>query len=282
MTALVDVLIPTYNRPAALAVTLTSLAAQTFKDFRIVISDQTEDDQPLDRGEVRAVLRVLRLHGRPVETFKHLPRRGMAEQRQFLLDQATAPYALFLDDDLILEPDVVGRMLAALRDEEAGFVGSALIGLSYLDDVRPAEQHIEFWDGPVRPETVRPHSPAWQRYRLHNAANIYHVQQRLKLTPGKQRKYRVAWVGGCVMYDTAKLRRVGGFNFWRSLPFEHAGEDVLAQLRVMERYGGFGIIPSGVYHQELPTTVVERHVNAPYVFGPGQAHRAIPAWNGNF
>lgn len=279
MTALVDILIPTYNRPAALAVTLTSLAAQTFKDFRIVISDQTEDDQPLDRGEVRAVLRLLYLHGHTVETFKHLPRRGMAEQRQFLLDQATAPYALFLDDDLILEPDVVGRMRAALRDEDAGFAGSALIGLSYLDDVRPAEQHIEFWDGPVRPETIRPDSPAWQRYRLHNAANIYHVQQRLNLTPDKQRKYRVAWVGGCVMYDTAKLRQVGGFNFWRHLPFEHAGEDVLAQLRVMERYGGFGLIPSGVYHQELPTTVVERHVNAPYVFGPGQA---IPALNGKF
>ena len=271
MTALVDILIPTYNRPTALAVTLTSLSAQTFRDFRIVISDQTETGQPLQRGEVRAALRVLRLHGHKVETFKHLPRRGMAEQRQFLLDQASAPYALFLDDDLILEPDVVGRMLAALQAEGAGFVGSAVIGLSYLDDVRPAEQYIEFWEGPVRPETVKPHSRAWQRYRLHNAANLYHVQQRLKLTPEKQRKYRVAWVGGCVMYDTAKLRQVGGFNFWRDLPFKHAGEDVLAQLRVMERYGGFGLIPSGVYHQELPTTVVERDVNAPYVFISEQA-----------
>ncbi|WP_219898650.1 hypothetical protein [Phormidesmis priestleyi] len=35
------------------------------------------------------------------------------------------------------------------------------------------------------------------------------------LTPERSRKYRVAWVGGCVMYDTAKLRTVGGFRFWQ-------------------------------------------------------------------
>ncbi len=39
--------------------------------------------------------------------------------------------------------------------------------------------------------------------------------------------------------------------------------DVLAQLRVMARFGGCGLLPSGVYHQELPTTVVERRVDAP-------------------
>ena len=67
------------------------------------------------------------------------------------------------------------------------------------------------------------------------------------------------------MYDTAKLRDVGGYSFWQELPAEHAGEDVLAQMRVMARYGGCGIIPSGVYHMELPTTVVERKVDAPKV-----------------
>jgi hypothetical protein len=31
----------------------------------------------------------------------------------------------------------------------------------------------------------------------------------------------------------------------------------------MKKYGGCGIIPSGVYHQELETTVPDRTVNAP-------------------
>jgi GT2 family glycosyltransferase len=260
-----DILVPTYCRPAALAVTLTSLCAQTYRGFRVVVSDQTEDRVSNVTGELMAAIRVLEAHGAPVELHRHLPRRGMAEQRQYLLDQAQAPYALFLDDDLILEPYVVERMLAAMHEEACGFVGSAVIGLSYLPDVRPGEQQVEFWDGPVRPEVVRPGSSAWERWRLHNAANLYHLQQRLGLTPEKQRKYKVAWVGACVLYDVAKLRAVGGYSFWPELPPEHSGEDVLAQLRVMARYGGCGIIPSGVYHQELPTTVTDRRVDAPKV-----------------
>lgn len=261
--ATVDVLIPTYRRPAALAVTLTSLGAQTLRDLRVVISDQTEDADAAAAFEVRAAIRVLQARGCLVEIHKHLPRRGMAEQRQFLLDQASAPYALFLDDDVILEPDLLARLLATIQRERCGFVGSALIGLSYLDDIRPHEQVIEFWDGPVQPEVVRPGTPAWRRHLLHNAANIYHLQQRLALTPERQRVYRVAWVGGCVLYDTAALRAVGGFGFWRELPPEHSGEDVLAQLRVMARFGGCGIIPSGAYHQELPTTIPDRRIDAP-------------------
>ncbi|MFZ5509426.1 MAG: hypothetical protein ACOZCP_05155 [Pseudomonadota bacterium] len=42
------------------------------------------------------------------------------------------------------------------------------------------------------------------------------------------------------------------------------GEDVLVQCRVMARYGGCGLIPSGAYHQELPTTVAERRIDAPF------------------
>ncbi|GIV97748.1 MAG: hypothetical protein KatS3mg057_2405 [Herpetosiphonaceae bacterium] len=265
MTAALDVLIPTYRRPAALAVTLTSLCAQTFRNFRVVISDQTEDNQVAEAEEVKAAIRVLRVHGHAVEFHKHLPRRGMAEQRQFLLDQVMAPYALFIDDDLILEPYVVGTMFAAIREEGCGFVGCAVIGLSYIDDVRPHEQAIEFWEGPVQPEEVRPGMPQWERYRLHNAANLYHVQQRLRLTPDRPRKYRVAWVGACVLYDVAKLHSIGGYNFWHELPPEHSGEDVLVQIRLMARYGGCGLIPSGVYHQELPTTIADRRVDAPKV-----------------
>lgn len=263
--AAIDVLIPTYRRPAALAVTLSTLVFQRHAEFRVVVSDQSESRDALQSGEVQAVVRLLQLRGHEVLLLSHLPRRGMAEQRQFLLDQSHAPHVLFVDDDVMLEVDVIERMARAIREEACGFVGCGLIGLSYLSDVRPHEQAIEFWTGPVEPERVEPGSPAWERYRLHNAANLHHVARALGLAAGEQRKYRVAWVGGCVMYDAAALRAVGGFGFWRQLPPQHAGEDVLAQLRVMARYGGCGLIPSGVYHQELPTTVSDRQVDAPRV-----------------
>ncbi|MCU0547959.1 MAG: glycosyltransferase family 2 protein [Leptolyngbya sp. Prado105] len=260
---MIDILIPTYNRPYALAVTLTSLCAQTWRDFRVIISDQTENSDPLNSGEVKAAVCVLRSHGNAVIAHKHLPRRGMAEQRQFLLDQATAPYVLCLDDDVILEPWNIQNLLQTIQTENCGFVGSALIGLSFREDIRPHQQQIEFWEGTVQPESVRSRTLEWERYRLHNAANVYHVQEQLNITPDQPRPYRVAWVAGCVLYDTTKLRSVGGFEFWKQLPPNHCGEDVLAQLRVMEKYGGCGILPSGAYHQELPTTIVDRSQDAP-------------------
>ncbi|MBF2075018.1 MAG: glycosyltransferase family 2 protein [Synechococcales cyanobacterium C42_A2020_086] len=263
--ASIDVLIPTYNRAAALAVTLTSLCAQSFQDFRVIISDQTEEYSAVETGEVQAAIRVLQVHGQEVQTHRHLPRRGIAEQRQFLLDQATAPYVLYLDDDLILEPWLIGNLWRMMQEQDCGFVGSAMIGLSFRTDVRPQQQQIEFWQGAVQPEIVAANTPQWNRYQLHNAANVYHVQQQLQITPDQPRLYRVAWVAGCILYNHAKLRDVGGFEFWRELPLNHCGEDVLVQLRLLAQYGGCGMLPSGAYHQELPTTIPDRHIDAPHL-----------------
>jgi GT2 family glycosyltransferase len=262
-----DVLIPTFSRPSALAVTLAGLAAQDWRHFRVIVSSQDEDEIAPHHPEVRTMVGVLREHGHDVDVQQHLPRRGLAEHRQSLLDQVTAPYALFLDDDVYLEPPTIGRLMDAIRRMRCGFVGSAPIGLTYAHDERPHEQELELWEAEVTPERVEPGGLGWQRHRLHNAANILHAARNLGLGPAEYRLYRVAWVGGCVLYDTQALREAGGFGFWSELPPVHAGEDVLAQLRVMARRGGAGLIPSGAYHLELPTTVPDRTHDAPALLG---------------
>ena len=45
----------------------------------------------------------------------------------------------------------------------------------------------------------------------------------------------------------------------------------MAQIRVMERFGGCGLIPSGAYHLELPTTVPHMLVDAPNLLLSGDA-----------
>jgi glycosyltransferase involved in cell wall biosynthesis len=258
---MIDVLIPTRDRPAALAATLACLFAQDAHELRIVISDQ--GDRPvLDEPAVAAVIRTLRVTGREVEVHRR-GRRGMAEQRQFLLDRARVRYALFLDDDVLLEPDVVGRLHRTIVAERCGLVGCGLIGASYAEDVRPDEQAVVPWAGPVEPEAIVPHDGAWPRARLHSAANLLHAARRLE--PGHEVRYRIAWIGGCVLFDVDILRRAGGFEFWEQLPPEHAGEDVLAQLRVLREAGGCGLLPSGAWHQELETTVADRTCDAPLV-----------------
>jgi hypothetical protein len=76
------------------------------------------------------------------------------------------------------------------------------------------------------------------------------------LPPGATRRYKVAWVASCVLYDRAKLLKVGGFDFWRQLPRWHSGEEVLVQNLLMRRWGGCAILPSGTYYAQVPTTVL--------------------------
>jgi glycosyltransferase involved in cell wall biosynthesis len=265
----VDILIPTKDRPAALAVTLSGLAAQTVGGFRVIVSDQSERAPVWHSGEVRGAIRILDHRGSSVDLGAHRPPRGMAEQRAHLLGRSGAPYVLFLDDDVWLEPTALERLCLAMGELRCGFVGAAVQGLSHIRDVRPHE-HVAYeeWKDGVLPECVRRGEPEWDRWRLHNAANLLHIARDNGLHGLDWRAYKVAWAGGCVLYDRQKLVECGGFDFWERMPADHAGEDVAAQLRVMERYGGAGIIPSGAFHLEVPTTVADREAECyDYVFG---------------
>jgi glycosyltransferase involved in cell wall biosynthesis len=266
--ALVDVLIPTYGRKTGLAVVLTSLLGQTFTDFDVIISDQTEEDKAyLDSIEIVTLVQALQWHGHRVSLYRHLPRQGLAEQRHFLLGQSRAPYVHFLDDDVLLDPPVMERMLRVMQAEKCGFVGCPATGLGYLQDVRPHQQNIEVWSGPVVPEPFGPGTIPWERHMVNNAANPLHLEQKL-VSNGQVVRYKVAWVGGAnVLYDRAKLLSVGGFSWWRRLPPAHAGEEVVVQFLLIRKYGGCGILPSGTYHLGLPTTVEDRTHNATELFG---------------
>ena len=59
-----DVLIPTADRPAELAVTLAGLAAQDDPPFRVVVSDQSTDESTVDAPAVTAGRRLHRRDAR--------------------------------------------------------------------------------------------------------------------------------------------------------------------------------------------------------------------------
>lgn len=278
----VDVLVPTCGRPAALAATLATLIGQSRRDFRLVVSDQSDDPPAVTAPEVLAVCRVLEVLGVPVALLRHRPRRGLAEHRSFLLERATAPAVLFLDDDVLCEPDLLDRLLRALETARCGFVGSFVESPSAVTsraacDVPDPSLRLELWDGPVEPELVAPGSPAWERRHLHFAAHLRKVGARQGLDGLGDLLYKVAWIGGCVLFDTAKLRATGGFDFWSALPSVHVGEDVVAQQRVAARFGGAGLYPSGAWHQEVRTTIPDRRVDAPLVLPPPDPGGGIPA-----
>jgi GT2 family glycosyltransferase len=247
---------------------LTSLLGQTFRDFDVLISDQTDASEAyLESREIQTAIQALQWHGHRVQVFRNLPRRGMAQQRQFLDEHSSAPYLHFLDDDVVLEPHVLERMLSVLQAEGCGFVGCPAVGLQYLDDVRPHQQQIEVWEGPVRPEPFTPETIRWERAAINSAANPLHVEQRLA-PHGEVVRYHVAWVGGAnLLFDRAKLNAVGAFSWWPRLPEVHAGEEVVVQFLMLRYFGGCGILPTGTYHLCLPTTIEDRTRNATSLFG---------------
>jgi hypothetical protein len=249
----VDVLLLTRNRLSSLIMTMSGVATQSETGLRVIMADQS--DEPAERSlVVQALFRVIRARGGSVEYYHRTALHGIAEQREFLLQRASAPAVLYVDDDVLMETWVVARLLETLRAEQCGFVGAFPAGLSHHDDVRPSQQRIEYWDGPVQPEEIQPGSIEWERWQLHRAANQFHVS--LGLPPGEVRRYKVAWTGACVLYDRVKLLEIGGFSFWSRLPRYHAGEDVVAQNLLMRRWGGCAIIPSGTYFSEVPTTTL--------------------------
>ncbi len=280
-TAQVDVLVPTKDRPTELATTLAGLAAQTGVPFRVIVSDQSEGAPSFATPAAQTLVRALRRRATAVELERHLPRRGIAEHRAFLLSRARAPAVLFLDDDVWLEAGVVDRLHRALRTLGCGFVAAAMQGLSHLGDRRPAEcARFEAWDGRVEPETVGKGGPAWARWTLGNAANGVHLAESLGLDAGavvppaeRWLPYKIAWAAGCVLFDRHALLEAGGFDFWRALPADAHGEDVLVQLRVMARRGGAGILPAGAYHQQPPTSLPVRSTSAVDALWPWPARQ---------
>jgi len=285
----IDVLLPTYNRLHSFLATLAGVALQDHSDLHVIVADQGDEAVQADQTAI-TLANVVEARGGRVTWHRRPQVHGIAEQRDFLLRQASAPWVLYLDDDVIMEPWVAGALLGVVRRQECGFAGAFPAGLSHRGDVRPAQQILEFFDGDrVVPETVTPGSAAWERWNLHRAANLwhaalaldghdssrqaaetqrdgYHLEAPATLAPWRLgvsqispavRPYRVAWVASCVLYDRHKLEQVGGFGFWRRLPRYHSGEEVLVQNLMMRRWGGCGIIPSGTYYTQLPSTVLD-------------------------
>jgi hypothetical protein len=244
---LVDILIPTTGSPVGLGATLASLAGQRYPSFRVTAARPPASLR--DEPQLAALVAVLRASGHAVRVLDVDRAASDGGAVQALVDQSEAPYLLIVEDGVYLEPDLIGRLVAAIRATGGAFVGSNVIDLRFRDEHRPEEEAIEFWDGPVRPEEIAVGSTPWgKRRRVHRGANLQHLRERLPRT--RDRLYRIADIQGCVLYDAAKLRAAGGFQ--SILDHGHnlavpAGRASAAQLRLLARHGGAGLFPSGAY-----------------------------------
>jgi GT2 family glycosyltransferase len=111
MSARVAVAVPTRNRPEYVGIHLTSLLAQTFRDWMLVLNDQS--DEPVERQpHVADLLAALRREGHEVRL---LHTRDGARRHQDAME-AVPPgidTVVRIDDDMLLTPTFLERLLRA-------------------------------------------------------------------------------------------------------------------------------------------------------------------------
>ena len=113
----VCVIIPTKNRPQDLQLAARSLFAQTCNPGPVVIIDQSQDDASrLLVDEELAVAQNRHGPGWNLQYVRDPAISGAATARNRAMAIADGDIWLFLDDDVILEPDFVDQLLAVYRD----------------------------------------------------------------------------------------------------------------------------------------------------------------------
>jgi GT2 family glycosyltransferase len=113
----ISIIIPTKNRPNALALAVRSLLAQTVAPLSLVIVDQSPDDESRWRVETELARRASASRTGPCLDYIHDSSiLGAAAARNRAMAVAEGDIWLFLDDDVCLEPDFIEQLLAVYRE----------------------------------------------------------------------------------------------------------------------------------------------------------------------
>ncbi|HKQ50073.1 MAG TPA: glycosyltransferase [Phycisphaerae bacterium] len=105
----VSIIIPTYNRPELLREALDSVAAQTFRDYEVIVVDDGSTPPIADAVEDHPVRpKIIRQN-----------RQGPGAARNRGIAEAKAEIVAFLDSDDLWMPTKLERFVGALRDNPA-------------------------------------------------------------------------------------------------------------------------------------------------------------------
>ncbi len=134
----VIVYICTYHRyHTTLPLALMSVITQTVKPDRIVIYDDNEEASAKDIREIpeyNAMLQIMAHKDIPYEVIYGL-RKGQHYGHQVLQDKFPDRILFRVDDDVILEPDTLEKLLVHMDDPKVGAVGGEILTPSW--DIRP-------------------------------------------------------------------------------------------------------------------------------------------------
>lgn len=135
--------IPVKDRPVELALLLQSLLNQTFQHFSILLVDDCQETDFLNKNStIQGMLKLLERGGSPV-TIVAGDHKGPQYCGQRILENVHTDLIFRLDDDVVLLPDCLEKLMAVLA------VGYDAVGPIYIDPWR------EMWDQAIPASTSR-------------------------------------------------------------------------------------------------------------------------------
>lgn len=162
-----SVIIPTKNRAADFGRTVQTLLAQTHLPEEIVIIDQSQDDSTkkvVDRFQ-EETSRLNDTKPRFVYVYNQ-SLIGVGVARNIGIERSSGDLLLFLDDDVILEPDFLAEMLGAYEEDANVGAVSGVITNYPRGSLRERIVEEVFRLGSFRDERQRIY---WKTDRLRNA-----------------------------------------------------------------------------------------------------------------
>ncbi len=106
-TPLVSIIVPTYNRPNFLELTLQSIEAQTFQDFEVLV---------VDDGSQGIENKILCERNKKIKYQKIPNSGGPALPRNFGIKESRGKYIAFVDDDDLWPPSKLEKQIQVLEN----------------------------------------------------------------------------------------------------------------------------------------------------------------------
>ena len=151
---LISICIPAYNRAGVLPALLDSVLDQDFRDFDIVIA---EDSSPERHAIAANVTAYQQRFGEKLKYYENPQTFGYDGNLRRLIELASGDYVLFMGNDDLLAPGALAAVAAAVREQQN--VGVVLRSYSsFLTDPEEVLQIFRFFDEdrvfPPGPDTV--------------------------------------------------------------------------------------------------------------------------------
>lgn len=137
----INILMATYNGRLYVAKQVESILNQTFKDFRLIISDDGSTDSTVK------ILEQYEAKDKRIEIYKQEKNIGLIANFEFLISKVRSEYFMFADQDDIWNSDKIEKTFNKMQEEDCDLVYTDLeVVNSRLKQISPSYWNLKGLD----------------------------------------------------------------------------------------------------------------------------------------